>query len=562
MTFLPIVSRELRVAARRRSTYFVRIGAATAVIVLGAFFFLTMQQNAPHDLAMALFGIMTGSAVLYALLSGIRSTADCLSEEKREGTLGLLFLTDLKGYDVVFGKLSANSLNAFYGVLAVVPILAIPLLLGGVTAPEFERMAIVAINTLFFSLALGLGVSAMSRSARKAIGATFLLVLVITAVWPACGALLAFYQRSPGFNPFFLIPSPACSFACAFDSLYSLSPVYRWRFWESLVVVHLLGWFFLLLACVVAPRSWQDKPAGVQALRWRERWQLWSYGNLAERTAFRRNLLSRNAFFWLAARARLKPAFVWAVFGLIACIWAWGTAKYHQDWLTSPMYILTGVTLNLLMKCWVASECGRQLAEDRKNGALELLLSTPMTIRDILQGQRLALQRQFLGPLLVTVVAFFIFMLATLSDNLGDEERPLCIAFWMAAMIMLIADLVAFYWIGMWAALTAKNPNRATSASLGLVLVLPWIGMAVMLVFAALNSMAGGHDPSWKFFLGSWFVLGIAVDIGFGSLARRHLLSDFRVLAERRFETKGSFWKKVSHKTPEPQAPPVIATGK
>src|SRR3954453_16146058 len=130
MTFLPIVGRELRVAARRRMTYWIRTGAALIIIVIGTWFFLMMQTAATSEIAKTLFGILTGSAVLYSLMSGPRDTADCLSGEKREGTLCLLFLTDLKGYDVVIGKLVASSLNAFYGVLAVVPMLAIPLLMG------------------------------------------------------------------------------------------------------------------------------------------------------------------------------------------------------------------------------------------------------------------------------------------------------------------------------------------------------------------------------------------------------------------------------------------------
>ena len=44
--------------------------------------------------------------------------------------MGLIFLTDLKGYDVVLGKLAATSLNGFYGLLAVFPLLAFPLLTG------------------------------------------------------------------------------------------------------------------------------------------------------------------------------------------------------------------------------------------------------------------------------------------------------------------------------------------------------------------------------------------------------------------------------------------------
>ena len=133
MTFLPIVARELRIASRRRSTYWLRSGAALVVMVIGTWFFLVAQNQPPAQIALILFGLLTGGAVLYCLFSGVRYTADCLSEEKREGTLGLLFLTDLKGYDVVFGKLVATSLNGFYGVLAVVPMLALPLLLGGVT---------------------------------------------------------------------------------------------------------------------------------------------------------------------------------------------------------------------------------------------------------------------------------------------------------------------------------------------------------------------------------------------------------------------------------------------
>src|SRR5436190_6350312 len=184
VTFLPIVARELRVASRRRATYWVRSGAALGVIVLGTWFFLMMRHEPPQQVALILFGILTGVAVLYCLLSGVRATSDCLSEEKREGTLGLLFLTDLKGYDVVLGKLAATSLNGLYGVLAVVPMLAIPLLMGGVTLGEFGRMALVAVNTLFFSLSLGICVSALSRVARKAASVTFGLILVISVLPP------------------------------------------------------------------------------------------------------------------------------------------------------------------------------------------------------------------------------------------------------------------------------------------------------------------------------------------------------------------------------------------
>src|SRR5205823_6492965 len=104
---------------------------------------------------------------------------DCLSSEKREGTLGLLFLTDLKGYDVVCGKLAATSFRALYGLLALVPVLAVPLLMGGITSGEFWRMVLVLVNTFLFSLAIGVFVSALCQDARKAMGANFLLLLLL-----------------------------------------------------------------------------------------------------------------------------------------------------------------------------------------------------------------------------------------------------------------------------------------------------------------------------------------------------------------------------------------------
>src|SRR5687767_7229435 len=109
MTFLPIVERELRVAARQRGTYWTRLGAVVAGLAVGTWIMLMPMIRNTRELGVALFSSLAVVTFVYSLLIGIRTTADCLSEEKREGTLGLLFLTDLKGYDIVLGKLAATS---------------------------------------------------------------------------------------------------------------------------------------------------------------------------------------------------------------------------------------------------------------------------------------------------------------------------------------------------------------------------------------------------------------------------------------------------------------------
>src|SRR4051812_42018124 len=160
MTFLPIVSRELRAAARRRGTYRVRMAVVLAAIVTGGCIFFANLLAPPQKVGEYVFYGLSILSLLYCLASGRWLTADCLTEEKREGTLGLLFLTDLKGYDVVLGKLVATSLGGFYGLIAVFPVMAIPLIMGGITNGEFWRMVLVLVNTFLFSLAIGIFCSA------------------------------------------------------------------------------------------------------------------------------------------------------------------------------------------------------------------------------------------------------------------------------------------------------------------------------------------------------------------------------------------------------------------
>ena len=119
-------------------------------------------------------------------------TADCLSREKRGGTLGLLFLTDLRGYDVVAGKLVSRTASSACCLLAALPTLGIALFLRGVTGSDYFRMILALLNGLFFSAALGMFVSALCRHERSALSATALGVLGLSVALPAIGWASAF----------------------------------------------------------------------------------------------------------------------------------------------------------------------------------------------------------------------------------------------------------------------------------------------------------------------------------------------------------------------------------
>lgn len=79
--------------------------------------------RAPGTVSREVFTLLTWVTFAGALGSGVFLTADALSSERREGTLGLLFLTELNGLDVALGKLVASSIQGSYALIGVLPML-------------------------------------------------------------------------------------------------------------------------------------------------------------------------------------------------------------------------------------------------------------------------------------------------------------------------------------------------------------------------------------------------------------------------------------------------------
>ena len=526
MTFLPIVGRELRMASRQRNTYWTRSFVALAAIVTGTCFFGFSFQRPPQEIAQNGFIGLSVLALGYCLVAGRLFTADCLSGEKREGTLGLLFLTDLKGYDVVIGKLAATSLKGLYGLLAVLPVLAIPLLLGGVSQGEFWRVALVLVNTFFFSLGTGIFVSALSRDSRRAFGANFALILLVIAAPPACAGLIYFSKARYLIPPLFY-SCPVYSFWLCFESGRSL--LRAQHFWWSVGIVHALAWMLVLSTSWMVPYCWQDRPSGTARMRWQDRWQQWSYGNEAVRRAFRKRLLDLNAFYWLASRARLKPAMVWS-FLIFMVGWFVYVSIRSGSFLMIEALIAMAAILNSTLKLWVPIEAAQRLAEDQSAGALELLLSTPLTVRDIVRGQFMALRRQFFRPLLVIVLIELILARTVLQHSRQADNRVLFT--WMAGILMLVTDVLALIWVALSAALSSKNANHAIIKTLVRVLILPWVMFGVIAIAASLwtNAMRKPY-PGWRFYLGLWLGLGLLTDLAFGVSAWLRVKNGFREFA-------------------------------
>jgi ABC-type transport system involved in multi-copper enzyme maturation permease subunit len=603
VTFLPIVERELRVVARKRSTFWLRVVAAAIALVIGGLGMVAARTGGfgPLGPGSFLFGALTWPLVCGLFATGLFFTSDCLSEEKREGTLGFLFLTDLRGYDVVAGKLLATSLRSLFPLLAFFPILAVTLLMGGVTGGQFWKTSLALVNALFFSLAAGLFVSAISRDSQKALAATLLLLLLLILGGPIADASIA-AAAERGFQPVFSISSPGFVFKAA-------GGWGRTFFWQSFATTQAIAWFLFALACILIPHTWQQgaRTTTVAAKAWTYNWR---YGTRARRTRLRNKLLPISPVLWLASRERWQLGGLW-VFALVAVgVVTWlAFAIPTQGWmvLTYPVGFFM-----LLLYLGAASQSSRFFVEARRSGLIELLLATPLSERKIVLGQWRALLRTFVIP--VSIVLLLQLLSSGLSHvtmrrtmaaatasaaavsasvrtntssggtvvvNTNVSPRFGTPSFgsittqeWLSLIINSVtlvvtstANLVALCWFGMWMGMTSKNANLAALKTILFVQIVPYFviaigsSMAIGLLIMPYLSRLGSSSPSTGFFV--WYplistlvmaILFLAKDVVFIIWSRKVLYTSFRDYAVR------SVSPPVLAIPPPIPAPPVIAT--
>jgi hypothetical protein len=361
-----------------------------------------------------------------------------------------------------------------------------------------------------------------------------LVVILFAAGFPLIGAYLEGELHLRGLAQWFMLSSPGYAFAGAWDKTISTS----WMgYWASMLTLHLLTWCFLVLACWFTPRTWQDRPA---RKKWRPASLLGFRMAGLEQGAvdFRRRMLDLNAFFWLTARPRFKPGIVWAILIGLTGIWLGGGVKYPNEMFDPSMYVVMALLWNTVLKVWMTSEATRQVAQDRKSGSIELLLSTAITVRDIASGQWLSLRRQLGWPLLAVVAAELLLVFLGMKEVGGREDRVAWCAVWLCCLTMLIADLLTIPTVGLWQSAVARGPAEAAGATAFRILALPWI---LYMLLGAMVAVADGlgilrnlPNLEWVFWLGGWVFLGFLVNLFFGLRSWRAIHSRFREVASQR----------------------------
>jgi hypothetical protein len=526
MMLFPIAERELRVATRKPVTYWSRVAAAVIAAALAVWMLATLGTLVSPDLLGArMFKLLAHVAFFCCLLPGVVLTADCISEERREGTLGLLFLTDLRGHDVVLSKLIATSLRAFYGLIAVLPLLAISFFVGGVTFGEFWRVLAALLNTLWLSLTAGMFLSSFSWRDQRAMLGTALLILSVTYILPALLPPVAFF-------------SPQTMFSSAFEAEFATGGM---TYAAAIAVVHAAGWILLAAAARLIGMRVGTAPGKAETT--------------GEATRVHSPLMESHPAEWLACRSA-NYAWLWLSLVLPVAVWGAGVVN-GQKWWNALALLGVVFALHLLVQFWLAWESTRRLNELRRNGHLELLMSTPLSDREIVQGQAIGLEKQFAGPIFaVLAMDAILIMLSRTHFKWADGEA---IEFFTMTASMIFGSLVNSYamaWVGLWEGLKGRRASTAGLRTLTRIVLIP--SAVFMLPLYVLIASAGGRGMGLLSGSGVvWATVMTVNSVLFCTYARKKLEQEFRIRAAGTEPDRKSWWPPPLE--PDP-APPQIAT--
>jgi hypothetical protein len=491
--FLSIIWRELAVGARQKATYRARLIAAAIMMTIFMVVLLFSGQN--HQfLGPMLFSITFFILYMQALLSGIRLTADCLSEEKREGTLGLLYLSGLRGSGIVLGKMAVRSLRGIYTLIAALPIFGFCILLGGVQGSAALYAGVGILVTMLYSLAIGVFVSSIASDEKAVFAGVLLMIAGLSVVPHLLWWFIRFLNPATTWANYLLLPSPWSSGILDFweQTLFQI--------FCSAALISASVWFL--------NRSFKNQFADLPRSQ-----------KSANQFKSRVNgQLDRNPILWLLNLDTFSERIAKAHFlmSLVMVVAVAFVAARATSFNLGPFLVI--YVFHLAWKFLVLSDALRRLHHDHRSGALELLLTTRIDPAQILAAQTRRTSRVFLPGAIVLAVANLTFYL---HDSFPDDLFLIPIG----GAILLFIDGATLRWTAMAQAL---EPNRFPAAIIRLAAKILFLPLLILwLIMITIRSI--GTTELNLFFI-TWFTACAIYDAALIRRAKR-TLQDLRHLA-------------------------------
>jgi len=199
----------------------------------------------------------------------------------------------------------------------------------------------------------------------------------------------------------------------------------------------------------------------------------------------------------------------------------------------SPEFaVAAGLLFHAFLKFWLAYDAASRFTADRQCGALEMLLSTPLTVGDMLGGQFRSMLKRFFKPLLCVLALDLALFMTGFGGSGATPSAGALLMIQFVVVATFLIDVVAVAVFGMWQGLKTRRSGRAALWTAGRVMGLPTAVFSVvvfMLLLAGETTWLTNTTP----LVALWFLLSVmnAAQCITGALKR--LREDFRDLAAR-----------------------------
>lgn len=535
----PLVERELRAATRKRQLRQMRLWGTLACAAVAALFLLFGGRAGAANWGQH-FNQLLFWGGLIIILQVPTYTVGIFAEERRNQTLGLLFLCGIGSTQLFLSKTLGAALVSFSRLLVLYPFLAIAFLGGGLSLDMFLATTCSLPVALLFVFAVCVLASVLCREESTAMLVAGLLAFGLCLPLPIWQRLAADPANSLAQQ--LLIFSPA---RAPFLAANNLSSGTMTEFWTATLIS--LGWSVLLLvaAALVLGRVWQDQPDRLAADGWRARWSRRVRGDSAWRQKLARHWHESNPFVWLAQRDRWPVTLVWAAVGGVVLLWLAASAVWWEIWLRPAGLFLVAILMNSILNGLVQFTAAKTIGEARQSGALELLLTTPLSHLDIIRGQLAALREQFRPVARVILVMNVLMMIVGLGFR---EWHGGDLVLYLVIWALLLAWTGAFVFgtyrralVLFWDSLVCGRPAYVMLRSMNFLSSPVWWIYLVFLGNRIINGLFGrGFQNYPTGSLGEFMLLILIGGVGF-VVFRTHrtahqqietrLAMDFRIIA-------------------------------
>ncbi|MCA9299812.1 MAG: ABC transporter permease subunit, partial [Phycisphaerales bacterium] len=489
LLFGPIFQKEMRVAGRKKATYFERGGYVlliTGFVILiyvatrdqmesssGASRITQLQALAPS--------ITMTVAILQALLICLAaplSMASSINEERTSRTMASLMTTPLTSLEIIVGKIVSRGVQ-----LTLMAVLSTPLLLairiyGGVQTEAIVAALAITLSVAFMGASVGVLASVLQKRTLTATFSSIAIVVLIEFAPLMIFMIMMVVSRAGGGG----VPPQALLATCApvafgmsmvmLTGLESGPGVSAQAIWMGTSIYHIvLGCLFIAIAVFALRRLMLADASGSMSTDRR----------LLERNS---RTVSNAPVLWRELRQSLVSGWKLVIL-LLAVFGLFGFAVASMDHDREAIYYLALVIGTLTTILQAATLAAGGVSAEREARTLDVLLTTPLRPLEILGGKMIgAIRRQWLVPCLTILIV-----------GVGIHLRDSCHPFVLLHLPVLFAStIILLAGTGTLFSVLFTKSRTAATVNLGLAIVL-WAGVPFGLaIFGELLGWRGGMD--------------------------------------------------------------------